>query len=162
MIGMATCRLLAVLLLLIAPALLSSEERHPASKQLWTWFGPCRDGKTMRIEVVQRGTVLYRSSFPLCPISDPSKEAHRRLVFFFRGGHVFDGEFRTSRSESIEGNIWEAGTDPGIILFGVSFMTKKQLLLNTIHIAKADRASATEIDPGMVVRTVPVSTGTPR
>lgn len=84
------------------------------------------------------------------------------MVFFFRGGHVFDGEFRTSRSESIEGNIWEAGTDPGIILFGVSFMTKKQLLLNTIHIAKADRASATEIDPGMVVRTVPVSTGTPR
>ncbi|HKW73985.1 MAG TPA: hypothetical protein VJN64_00540 [Terriglobales bacterium] len=116
----------------------------------------------MRIEVVQKDTILHRSSFPLCPISDRSKEADRRLAFFFKGGHVFDGEFRTKRSETIEGNIWEAGTDPGIIYFGVSFMTRKELLLNTIHIARPDRASVTEIDPGLVVRTLPVSISTSR
>lgn len=70
---------------------------------------------------------------------------------------MFDGEFRTGPSERIEGNIWEAGTDAGIIYFGLSFMTKEQLLLNTIHIARPDRVSVTQIDPGIVVRTVPMN-----
>jgi len=57
----------------------------------------------------------------------------------------------------IEGNIWQAGADPGVILFGVSFSTKEQVLLNTIHIAEPSKESASEIDRGLIVRTFPVS-----
>ena len=96
-------------------------------------------------------------SFPICPIADRSGEVEKRVVFSFKGGHIFQGEYRTRRTDSIEGNIWQAGSDPGVILFGVSFSTKKQVLLNTIHIAKAGVTSVSEIDPGLTVRTFPLS-----
>jgi len=101
--------------------------------------------------------VIYRSSFPVCPIGDRSEEVDKRVAFSLKGGHVFQGEYRTTPTQTIEGNIWQAGTDPGTILFGISFSTKKQVLLNTIHIAKPGKVSVSEIDPGLTVRTFPIS-----
>jgi hypothetical protein len=72
------------------------------------------------------------------------------------GGHTFQGEHRTSPDETIEGNIWLAASDPGDILFGLSFANKKRTLLNTVHIAKSDNESASEIDRGIQVRTFPL------
>jgi len=51
----------------------------------------------------------------------------------------------------------QAGADPAAILLGVSFATKQQVLLNTIHIARPGKASISEIDRGLTVRTFPVS-----
>jgi hypothetical protein len=103
--------------------------------------------------------VIYRSSFPICPTSEHPNDPHQKTIvaFTFKGGHVFQGEFHTTRKQTIEGNIWEAGTDPGSILFGISFSTKKQVLLNTVHVAKRGRESASEIDRGLIVRTFPIS-----
>ena len=106
------------------------------------------------------GKVILRSSFPICPTSERSKEADRQqriVAFTFKGGHVFQGEYHTTRRQTIDGNIWLAGTDPGAILFGISFSIKKQVLLNTIHVAKPGRESASEIDRGLIVRTFPIS-----
>jgi hypothetical protein len=111
----------------------------------------------MGIEVVLNGKPIYRSSFPICPIGDRSKEADKRIVFSFKGGHIFQGEYHTTPAETIQGNIWQAGTDPGAILFGLSFSTKKQVLLNTIHVAKPGKVSESEIDPGLKVRTFAIS-----
>jgi hypothetical protein len=120
----------------------------------------------MGLEVVLSRKVIYRSSFPICPINDYSdKVKHllsargtpgRELVFSFKGGHVFQGEYRTTPTQTIEGNVWQSGADPGVILLGLSFATKKQVLQNTIHVAPVGKASSSEIDPGLTVRTFPV------
>jgi len=82
------------------------------------------------------GEVISRSTFPICPIKRRSEESEKTTVFSFKGGYVFQGEYRTARTQMIQGNIWQAGSDPGVILLGVSFASKKQILLNTIHLQK--------------------------
>ncbi len=113
----------------------------------------------MGLEVLMSGNVIHRSSFPICPINDRSEEAgpQQKIVeFSFKGGQVFQGKYHTSRTETIEGNVWQAGTDPGAILFGISFTSQNQILLNTIHIAKPGSESTSEIDRGLIVRTFPI------
>jgi hypothetical protein len=160
-------RFLLVLILVIAPPLLSSQESYAVPERLWSWFGDCSEKKYMGLEVVLSRKVIYRSSFPVCAIDDYSEKVKdllsargtpgRKLVFSFKGGHVFQGEYHTTPTQTIEGNVWQSGTDPGVILFGLSFSTKKQELLNTIHVAKLGSASTSEIDPGLMVRTFPIS-----
>jgi hypothetical protein len=159
-------RFLPVLILVIVPPLLSSQEFY-APKQLWSWFGDCSQKKYIGLEVALSRKVIYRSSFPVCPIDHYSEKVKdllsargtpgRKLVFSFKGGHVFQGELRTTPAQTIEGNVWQSGTDPGVILLGLSFSTKKQVLLNTIHVAELDKAFTSEIDPGLTVRTFPIS-----
>jgi hypothetical protein len=113
----------------------------------------------MGFEVLLDGKAIYRSTFPICPIKDRSEEVGKKVEFSFKGGHLFQGEYQTATSEMIEGRVWQAGTDPGAILLGVSFSTKKQVLLNTIHVARPYQESVSRVDPGLVVRTFPVVGG---
>lgn len=160
-------RFLPVLILVIVPSLLWSQESYVAPKRLWSWFGDCGQKKYVGLEVALSRKVIYRSSFPVCPIEDYSENVKdllsargspgRKLVFSFKGGHVFQGEYRTTPTQTIEANVWQSGTGPGVILLGLSFSTKKQLLLNTIHVAQMDKAFTSEIDHGLTVRTFPIS-----
>jgi hypothetical protein len=79
------------------------------------------------------------------------------VIFHFKGGHTFQDKYHTVRTETVEGNIWRAGTDGGAILFGLSFSSRNQILLSTIHIAKLDGESTSEIDRGLKVRTFPLA-----
>jgi hypothetical protein len=157
---MHSSRFFVVLILAFIPPLLWPQEPQVAPGPLWHWFGDCGEETHMGLEVLLNGKVIHRASFPICPISDRSKKTDRQqkiVAFSFKGGHVFQGEYHTTRTQTIEGNIWQAGIDPGAILFGVSFSTKKQVLLNTIHVAKPGSKSTSEIDRGLTVRTFPIS-----
>jgi len=140
-----------------------NESGHGSSEAidtLWHWFDTCSDERKMGVEVLLDGKAIYHSSFPVCPISDLGKTKERPqkvMAFSFRGGHTFQGEYHTVRSQKIAGNIWQAGTDPGVILLGFSFSTKEQVLLNTVHIARPGIGSKSEIDHGLVVRTFPLA-----
>lgn len=149
---------LLLFLLALTPPSLFPQEVPVAPEPLWSWSGNCSDKRYMGLEIVMSGKVIDRSSFPICPVTDLSKEIGiQPIVFSFRGGHVFQGEYHTVRTQTIEGNIWLAGTDPGAILLGVSFSTGRQILLNTIHVAKPGGRSTSEIDRGLIVRTFPIS-----
>ena len=150
-------RFLVALIFVAAAPLVSSQEPRVSSDPLWSWFGNCSDKRYMGLEVSLSGKIIHRSSFPICPIGDLSKEVGKTVAFSFKGGPLFQGEYHTTQTQTIEGNIWQAGTDPGVILFGVSFSTKKQVLLNTIHIAKPGSWSTSEIDRGLIVRTFPTA-----
>jgi hypothetical protein len=153
-------RFFAVLILALTPSLLWPQVPQAVPEPLWYCFGDCSEKTQMGLEVLLNGKVIHRSSFPICRTSDRPKERdgqQRIIAFTFNGGHVFQGEYHTTRKQPIEGNIWQAGTDPGAILFGISFSIKKQVLLNTIHVAKPGRESASEIDRGLIVRTFPIS-----
>ena len=147
---------LACALVVVTASFVWARQPPAAPESLWSWFGACDKKLHMGIEVQLDGKVIHRSTFPICPIKDRSEEVAKTVEFSFKGGHLFQGEYQTAASETIEGEVWQAGTDPGAILLGVSFSTKKQVLLNTIHVAKPYQESVSRIDPGLVVRTFPI------
>jgi hypothetical protein len=111
------------------------------------------------IDVFLNGRSIYHSGFRACLIDRDDAKAEsqqRREQFYFSGGHTFQGQYHTKASDKIEGDIWQAGADPDAVLLGLSFATKDQVLLNTIHIAKPGKASQTKVDSGIVVKTYPL------
>jgi hypothetical protein len=107
--------------------------------------------------VLLDGKAIYRSRFLVCRNNGPTATAEeQKLVFHFKGGHVFQGEYRSFPTQTIAANIWQAGADPDALLLGVMFVSDR-VLLNTMHVAKPDSASASEVDRGIVLRTFPLN-----
>ena len=69
---------------------------------------------------------------------------------------TFQNEYRTRSTDSIEEDIWEAGGEPDALILGISFDTGKQILLNTLHIARLDKQMSSELDNGLFITTYPV------
>jgi hypothetical protein len=115
------------------PALSGSEEF------VRQWFDGCLSRTTMQVDVLLKGGSLYAMSFPACAkrrADSRTEREHKTLVFRFEESATLIGEeFRGLGTRTIEGNIWRAGSEADAILLGVSFVTGKRILLNTIHIA---------------------------
>lgn len=130
------------------------------SKDVWFWFGDCREARAMAGEILVDGKVVYRLSFRACRMQrdeDTSdKEQKKELVFHFPGGHTFQDSYRTARQEEIEGHVWQAGADPEDIVLGVAFAAHNQILLNTVHIVRPGKPSQSTLDRGIVMRTYPL------
>ena len=120
----------------------------------------------MGVQVLLQGKAIYRSQSRVCRMewtdANSERESLARTTFHFPGGHTFQGEYPTRRTETIEGTIWQAGADPDAILLGVSLMTRDQVLLNTVHILKPGRATESELDRGLVIKTYPIKRGAAR
>jgi hypothetical protein len=144
-----------------AAAAQSTAPVAPVKETVWYWSQSCSENRALKLEVSLHGKLIFRSSFPICSMAR-TDQAQKTLVFRFKGGQIYQGEYHTSPTDVIEGNIWQAGADPDALILGVSFMTKRQVLLNTLHIAKPGRYSTTEVDRGIVVRTFPIGDDTKR
>jgi len=119
----------------------------------------------MAVEVRLDATLLYRASFPICHVdaSDVSRLGPRILRFSFKpcrrilwSGYRENND-TTDATQEIEGNIWQAGGEPSVLLLGVSFATKDTIMMNTLHIADTTRRSQTEIVKGLRVATFPTN-----
>jgi len=137
---------------------LAATVRQSSVQGSWYWFQTCSQKTEMGIEVLLDGRSVYRSVFPICKTSKPRQEPPQKLLAFrFKGGRYFEErEIQTHTTDSIEGNIWQAQSEPDALLLGVSFDDGKQILLNTIHIAEIDKPSTSEVDRGIVVKTFTV------
>jgi len=135
-----------------------------SSGDVWFWFGDCKDGKTMGVELSVEGKTEYRSTFHACRMkrteANSDREAKTKTTFHFPGGHTFQDTYHTAKQGQIECDIWQAGADPGDILLGVAFATHNEILLNTIHIVRPGKSTQSELDDGVVIKTYPV-TSTP-
>lgn len=150
---------IAILLLSVcvvcAAASAQDAARTSETTGTWHWFGSCDDTRNLSLVVLLDGKAVYRSRFPVCRNAGPAPTAEeRKIVFHFKGGHVFQGEYRTLPTQTIEANIWQAGADPNALLLGVTFVSDR-VLLNTIHVAKPKNTSLSQLDRGIVVRTFP-------
>lgn len=122
----------------------------------WHWFEICDNTKHLGLVLLLDGKSVYRSQFSVCRNNRPTPTAEeRKIVFHLKGGRAFQGEYRTLPTQTIEANIWQAGADPDDLLLGVTFVSDR-VLLNTIHVAKPDRESVSQLDRGIVVRTFPL------
>jgi len=128
--------------------------RPKTAEAVWTWSKQCDGSQQLAVTVRLDGKALYRNIISICR-GDRSKE-EGRIEFNFPGGHLFQKEYSTRSSESVEGNIWQAGGEKDALILGVSFATPKQVLLNTLHIARPDRRTSSELDNGLSITTSPV------
>ena len=155
-------RILLLTILLISSASTGFSQHGAPSPSMtkegdWYWFQNCDKNKTLGIEVLLKGRAIFHSSFSVCLTPSPKTERRQKIVaFYFKGGQVYQGEYHTLPSQTIEGNIWQASSLPDGLVLGVSFATKKQVLLNTLHLAQPDKVSASELDRDIVVRTFPL------
>jgi len=146
----------------LAGANLSASPRQTLSQTqateepVWGWFQNCPKDKALGIEVKRNGIIIFHSSFPICKMPRADHEM-KILAFSFKGEQDYLAEYHTSPTENIEGNIWLAGGDSDALILGVSFSTKKKILLNTLHVAKPNEISTSEIDRGIVIRTFPLT-----
>lgn len=147
-----------LILFFVAFALSTLSQTSTNGEKVWYWFADCHDGKMLGVQVLLDRKPIYRAEFRACQM-DRNVTNSESKVFYFPGGHTFQREYHTKKTERIEGNIWQAGADPDGLLLGLSFMTKDRVLLNTIHIAKPDKIMETEIDSGVFVKTYPLSSG---
>jgi hypothetical protein len=148
--------LLFFVLLVAIPALAQTPSVAENSDVVWTWSTRCSGEHKLRVTVRLDNKVLYRGVLPICRGSRNAEDG--RSDFHFAGGHTFQGEYHTSLTDSIRGDIWQAGGEPDAMILCISFDAGKgkQILLNTVHIARPEKRTSSEIDKGLFVTTYPV------
>ncbi len=142
--------------LLAVPAVAQQTPSSPESPEVvWTWSKQCNGNLKLGVTVLLERKVLYRGVLPICRGGRKTEDG--RATFHFAGGHLFQGVYSTRSTDSIEGGIWQAGGEPNALILGISLDTKKQVLLNTLYIAKPDRQTSSELDKGLSITTHPLS-----
>ena len=126
----------------------------PAEGPVWHWFGVCVNGHKVELQVLLDGVAIYASSFPACPMLRESiiSEPKQRILEFTLPPKA-QQRLRAPAKTSVEGNIWEAGSETDGLLLGVSFATKSQVLLNTLHYAEIGKTTTSQLARGLVVVT---------
>lgn len=136
------------------------QSASPDVGSVWFWFGACKGGKTMGVELSVDGKTVYQSTFRACRMqrSDARNGSRGKTeIFRFPGGHTFQNTYGTTKREQVECNIWQAGADPDDMLLGVSFVAHNQVLLNTVHIVRPGRRTQSKLDPDVVIKTYPIA-----
>jgi hypothetical protein len=147
--------LLFFVVFVAAPAIAQKPSSRPRIHEVvWTWSNRCSDGHKLGVTIRLDQKVLYRGVLPICNGSRDAEDG--RVEFHFAGGHTFQGEYRTRSIDSIEGDIWQAGGEPDTLILGISFDTSNQILLNTVHIARPEKQTSSELDKGLFITTYPV------
>lgn len=102
---------------------------------------------------------MYSAHLPICRLPFASGTAGReQLAFDLNGGREFQGKYPTEKTDKIRCEIWQATSGIGDLNLGIAFFTEhRQLLLNTVHILRPGRATTSEVDRGIVVKTFPVA-----
>lgn len=148
------CTLLFFVLLVAAPAVAQPSSVAEKSDVVWIWSKRCNLDHRLGVRIRLDDKVLFRGVLPICRGSRGAEDG--RVEFHFAGGNTFQGEYRTRTTDSIEGDIWQAGGEPDALILGISFDTGKQILLNTIHIAKTGEQTSSQLDKGIFITTYPV------
>lgn len=152
----AKCSFLGFTALLGGLAVAQEPSSHPETREVvWTLSNKCNGDHKLGVTVRLDRKVLYRGVLPICRGSRDAEDG--RVEFHFVGGHTFQGEYRTRSTDSIEGDIWQAGGDPDALILGISFDTDRQILLNTLHIARPEKQSSSKLDKGLFITTYPLA-----
>ena len=127
--------------------------QHPTSQHyiVWTWSKQCDARRQLKVTVRLESRVLYKGLRPICRCNRYAEKG--RAEFHFSSDQVFGGEYRARNRDPIEGDIWQAGGETDGLMLGISLATKKQVMLNTLHLARPDRQKSAELDRGLFITT---------
>jgi hypothetical protein len=147
------------LVALLVPALLRGQSTSVNDPALWTFYGTCAHPTAMVVELRADEHLIQRRTVRFCHLLNArDKERGFRLMMssLMRGGRTFQGEYVTTRSETIHADVWQAGADSDAVILGVSFANKRQIFLNTLHILMPGKARTDTLDLGLTIASYPV------
>jgi hypothetical protein len=136
--------------------------RAAANEVVWHWFGACAGHDSLELTVTFDGQLLFRSTFQICHQrrADIKPDPQERILEFRFTAPPSRFRAHSSRDAvPITADVWEAGGETSGIRLGISFSSDAQVLINTIHTARAQAASRSEQVRGMVIATRPVTKG---
>ena len=152
------------LVALLAARVLRGQNSAADEPALWSSYGTCAHPTAMIIELRADEHLLHRKTVKFCH----SRHAQRWqrhfatiLTFAVAGGRTYQDEYRTTRAEAIRADIWQASADTDAVVLGVSFASKRQILLNTLHILMPGKSRTDTIDRGLTVTSYPASARKP-
>jgi hypothetical protein len=123
----------------------------------WQWYDGCSPQQQVRVRVSLEGKAVFSGTFPACQMrrGDIRDESPQKVLeFTFRPkATIFGAEFDSLGSPQVEGNIWRAGGDADALLLGVSFSTPERILLNSVHVARAQESSRLALARGLTIET---------
>lgn len=121
-------------LLIIVSAAVTLVSQGSREEPVWFWFATC-GGPLMTLEVQADNRIVHKSTFPLCRANREAVQSQGqagRIEFTWRPNRVVvwegyrEAEDRSAANQVLEGNIWQAGAEPGTMTFGVSFVSGKR------------------------------------
>lgn len=118
----------------------------------------CRAHSGIDLAIVLDSVTLYHDVLAACPdqLPDSLRERYTTATFAFTPTRSLEWEdIRTPPGDTIEGNVWRAGADPGVVLIGIAFVNRNRVLLNTIHIAALDSSASFTLADGIRSATRP-------
>jgi hypothetical protein len=119
------------------------------------WVAECRSGRPLGLNVLLADSLVYHTSLQVCK-RERTEIPQRQWHFSFTSTKALQwANDSTVPGEAISGDIWQAGGDSDALLLGVTMFAHNQILVNSIHVSSAQRASVTPIDAILVVRTTP-------
>ncbi len=128
---------------------------------VWHWFAHHRVKDTLQLTIYFMGKPIYDTSFSIFRKrrGDIGPEHPQRILKFFFNAplEIFGRKYRSLGSGIIEGNIWQAGRDPGWMLLGVSFVNGRRVFLNSLHTAKPYKLSRSDLARGLFITTHPLN-----
>lgn len=144
--------------LALTPRISMCQGLSATPETVWDWSANCRQNKKINIDLLANGRTIHHSSLPICRVNREDlkpEQGQEKIVFFLKGGHTYQNQYRTVPAQRVEVHIWQAGMEADGLSLGVSFSTKHQVLLNSLHFAMPDRPSQTKLDRGLVIKTYP-------
>jgi hypothetical protein len=121
---------------------------------VWTWSSHCSAKQELSVTIRLESKTLYQGILPICRGDRDTEDG--RVEFHFSSHHLFGGQYRARKRDTIEGDIWQAGGDTDALILGISVATEKQIMLNTLHVAKPDKQTSAELDKGLYITAYPV------
>lgn len=152
------CRCLWLIGVLV-PALLRSQSAPVNDPPRWTSYGTCAHPTAMVVELRADEHLIQRNTVRFCHLLNArDKERGFRLMMSapMRGERTFQDEYRTKRAEAIRADVWQAAADTDAVIVGVSFASKRQILLNTLHFLVPGKARTDTLDRGLTIASYPV------
>jgi hypothetical protein len=148
---------------------LTSGTASSAAESSWTWNVQC-GASALFIEVRLDGHSMYHAVVPICRRGRPEQRqagSAPSVAFSFRPARaiVWHG-YRDSEDAAPAGaplviELWQASADANTLMLGVtaSDPTTQAIYMKTVHVAKVDQDSATDIARGLTLFSHPYRLG---
>ncbi len=141
----------------VAVAASESAQVSRSDDIVWHWYSDCAAPVTMKLEVVQRGDLIFATTFPMCQLrrDEIRAEAGRRQIIF----PISDERLRLfglPAKSQFDVEISEQVMASGGVTLGVSFVNAGKVAFSGALVA--DPAAAAELKPaaGVLLRLLPL------
>ncbi len=126
------------------------------SEIVWHWTDDEHAERFIIFETTVDGKLITAARFPVSRLArgEVKADPKQKVFEYYFDLHKKKGRtFRGIVKGKVEGNIWEAGMEKDGIIFGVSWVTKNYIMMNTLHMAVLDETNVSEQGKGVYFKT---------